>query len=140
MFDYVPEMFRGEFADTEEEANRWVKAVVANKLPDARRPPELLTRDVVARAIRSEIRAGRGSPHGGVFLDIATRRSPDEIKKKLPSMYHQFKELADVDITKDPMEVGPTCHYMMGGVRVNAETQESTISGLFSALLNLNVP
>ncbi len=133
MFDYVPEMFRGEFADTEEEANRWVKAVVANKLPDARRPPELLTRDVVARAIRSEIRAGRGSPHGGVFLDIATRRSPDEIKKKLPSMYHQFKELADVDITKDPMEVGPTCHYMMGGVRVNAETQESSVSGLFAA-------
>ena len=133
MFDYVPEMFRGEFADTEEEANRWVKAVIANKLPDARRPPELLTRDVVARAIRSEIRAGRGSPHGGVFLDIATRRTPDEIKKKLPSMYHQFKELADVDITKDPMEVGPTCHYMMGGVRVNAETQESTVSGLFAA-------
>ncbi len=133
MFNYVPEMFRGEFADTEEEANRWVKAVVSNKLPDARRPPELLTRDVVARAIRSEIRAGRGSPHGGVFLDIASRRSPDEIKKKLPSMYHQFKELADVDITKDPMEVGPTCHYMMGGVRVNAETQESTVPGLFAA-------
>ncbi len=133
MFDYVPEMFRGEFADTEEEANRWMKSVMANKLPEARRPPELLTRDVVARAIRSEIRAGRGSPHGGVFLDIASRRSADDIKKKLPSMYHQFKELADVDITKDPMEVGPTCHYMMGGVRVNPETQESTVSGLFAA-------
>jgi len=93
----------------------------------------LLTRDVVARAIRREIRDGRGSPHGGVFLDIASRRDADTIKKKLPSMYHQFKELADVDITKDPMEVGPTCHYMMGGVRVNAETQESTVPGLFAA-------
>ena len=90
MFDYVPEMFRGEFADTEEEANRWMKSVMANKLPEARRPPELLTRDVVARAIRSEIRAGRGSPHGGVFLDIASRRSADDIKKKLPSMYHHI--------------------------------------------------
>ncbi|MGB6044291.1 MAG: FAD-binding protein, partial [Pirellulales bacterium] len=93
----------------------------------------LLTRDVVARAIRREVRAGRGSPHGGVFLDIASRRSAEEIKKKLPSMYHQFKELADVDITTDPMEVGPTCHYMMGGVRVDAETQESTLPGLFAA-------
>ena len=88
---------------------------------------------MVARAIRREIREGRGSPHGGVFLDIASRRPADEIKKKLPSMYHQFKELADVDITTDPMEVGPTCHYMMGGVRVDAETQESTVPGLFAA-------
>jgi succinate dehydrogenase / fumarate reductase flavoprotein subunit len=88
---------------------------------------------VVARAIRREIRAGRGSPHGGVFLDIASRRTAEEIKKKLPSMYHQFKELADVDITTDPMEVGPTCHYMMGGVRVDPETQESTVPGLFAA-------
>jgi succinate dehydrogenase / fumarate reductase flavoprotein subunit len=92
-----------------------------------------LTRDVVARAIRNEIRAGRGTPHGGVYLDIASRRSADVIKKKLPTMYHQFKELADVDITAEPMEVGPTCHYMMGGVRVDAETQESTVPGLFAA-------
>jgi succinate dehydrogenase / fumarate reductase flavoprotein subunit len=133
MFDNVPEMFRGEFADTEEEADRWVQSVIAGERPDARRPPELLTRDVVARAIRREIRAGRGSPHGGIFLDIASRRTAEEIKKKLPSMYHQFKELADVDITAEPMEVGPTCHYMMGGVRVDAETQESTVPGLFAA-------
>ena len=133
MFDNIPEMFRGDFADTEQEATEWVSAVVAGRRPDARRPPELLTRDVVARAIRREVRAGRGSPHGGVFLDIASRRSPEEIKKKLPSMYHQFKELADVDITTDPMEVGPTCHYTMGGVRVDSETQESSVPGLFAA-------
>jgi succinate dehydrogenase / fumarate reductase flavoprotein subunit len=133
MFDNVPEMFQGDFAETEDEANRWVKAVVAGETPDARRPPELLTRDVVARAIRKEVREGRGSPHGGVFLDIASRRSAEAIKKKLPSMYHQFKELADVDITTDPMEVGPTCHYTMGGVRVDAETQQSNVSGLFAA-------
>jgi succinate dehydrogenase / fumarate reductase flavoprotein subunit len=107
--------------------------VIAGERPTARRPPELLTRDVVARAIRREIREGRGSPHGGVFLDIASRRKAEDIKKKLPSMYHQFKELADVDITTDPMEVGPTCHYMMGGVRVNPDTQESTVPGLFAA-------
>jgi succinate dehydrogenase / fumarate reductase, flavoprotein subunit len=133
MFDYIPDMYKGEFAETEEESDRWVQAVIAGKRPEARRPPELLTRDVVARAIRREVREGRGTPHGGVFLDIASRRSPEEIKKKLPSMYHQFKELADVDITKDPMEVGPTCHYMMGGVRVDSDTQESTIPGLFAA-------
>jgi len=133
MFDGVPEMFKGDFADSEEEADRWVAAVVAGERPDARRPPELLTRDVVARAIRREVRAGRGSPHGGVFLDIASRRSPEEIIRKLPGMHHQFKELADVDITKEPMEVGPTCHYMMGGVRVHPETQESTLGGLFAA-------
>ncbi|MCI0596248.1 MAG: FAD-binding protein, partial [candidate division Zixibacteria bacterium] len=133
MFHYIPEMFQGEFADTEAEANEWVKAVVSGKIPAARRPPELLTRDVVARAIRSEVRAGRGTPHGGVFLDIASRRPPEQIIKKLPGMYHQFKELADVDITKDPMEVGPTCHYTMGGVRVHPETQESTLPGLFAA-------
>ncbi len=133
MFDNVPEMFQGEFAETEDEASRWVSAVVAGETPDARRPPELLTRDVVARAIRKEVRAGRGSPHGGVFLDIASHRSAEQIKKKLPSMYHQFKELADVDITTDPMEVGPTCHYMMGGVRVDPESQQSTLSGLFAA-------
>ncbi len=133
MFDNIPEMFRGEFAETEEEATRWVQAVVAGQRPEARRPPELLTRDVVARAIRKEVRAGRGSPHGGVFLDIASRRSAEQIKKKLPSMYHQFKELADVDITAEPMEVGPTCHYMMGGVRVDPETQQATLPGLFAA-------
>jgi succinate dehydrogenase / fumarate reductase, flavoprotein subunit len=133
MFDYVPDMFKGEFAESEEETQRWMASTIARQRPDARRPPELLTRDVVARAIRREIREGRGSPHGGVFLDIASRRSADEIKKKLPSMYHQFKELADVDITSAPMEVGPTCHYMMGGVRVDPETQESTVPGLFAA-------
>lgn len=133
MFNYVPENYKAEFADSEAEAVKWVEAVVAGNRPDARRPPELLTRDVVARAIRREVREGRGSPHGGVFLDIASQRSPEQIKKKLPSMYHQFTKLADVDITKDPMEVGPTCHYMMGGVRVNAESQESTVPGLFAA-------
>ncbi len=133
MFNYVPDRYKGEFAESEEEATRWVQAVVANQRPEARRPPELLTRDIVARAIRAEVRAGRGTPHGGVYLDIASRRTPDEIKRKLPGMYHQFKELADVDITTEPMEVGPTCHYMMGGVRVHPETQESTLSGLFAA-------
>jgi succinate dehydrogenase / fumarate reductase flavoprotein subunit len=133
MFDYVPAMYRGEFADTEEEALRWVQSVIAGRPADARRPPELLTRDVVARAIRREVREGRGTPHGGVWLDIASQRTADQIKRKLPGMYHQFKELADVDITSQPMEVGPTCHYMMGGVRVNDETQESTLRGLFAA-------
>jgi succinate dehydrogenase / fumarate reductase flavoprotein subunit len=133
LFDYIPDMFKGEYAESEEETQRWLKATMARERPDARRPPELLTRDVVARAIRREIRDGRGSPHGGVFLDIASRRSAEDIKKKLPSMYHQFKELADVDITTAPMEVGPTCHYMMGGVRVNDETQESTVPGLYAA-------
>jgi len=133
MFDNVPDMYKAEFADTEEEANTWVTDVVNGIIPKVRRPPELLTRDVVARAIRREVKAGRGSPHGGVFLDISSRRPPHEIIKKLPGMYHQFKALADVDITKDPMEVGPTCHYMMGGVRVNPETQESTLPGLFAA-------
>lgn len=133
MFNYVPDMYKAEFADTEDEANAWVKDVVNGVIPTARRPPELLTRDVVARAIRSEVLAGRGAPHGGVWLDIASRRPEQEIKKKLPGMYHQFRQLADVDITKEPMEVGPTCHYMMGGVRVHPETQESTLPGLFAA-------
>jgi len=128
MFRYVPEMYRGEFAETEEEARRWV---LGDR--DARRPPELLTRDVVARAIRREVLEGRGSPHGGVFLDIASQRDPDYIRRKLPSMYHQFKKLANLDITREPMEVGPTCHYMMGGVRVDPETQASTVPGLFAA-------
>jgi succinate dehydrogenase / fumarate reductase flavoprotein subunit len=127
MFRYVPEMFRAETADTEEEADRWYSDRTA------RRTPDLLPRDEVARAINSEIKEGRGSPHGGVYLDIATRRDPEYIKRRLPGMYHQFMELADVDITKEPMEVGPTCHYMMGGVRVDAETQASTVLGLYAA-------
>src|SRR5262249_59791274 len=133
MFRYIPEMFRKDFADSEEEADRWVADVIAGRQSEARRPPELLTRDVVARAIAQEVRSGRGSPHGGAFLDIASRRKPEEIRKKLPSMYQQFHELADVDITRDPMEVGPTTHYIMGGVRVDAETQAATVPGLFAA-------
>jgi succinate dehydrogenase / fumarate reductase flavoprotein subunit len=133
MFRYIPDMFKKDFAATEEEANRWVADVIAGKKAEARRPPELLTRDVVARAIAAEVREGRGSPHGGAFLDIASRRKPEEIRKKLPSMYLQFHELADVDITKDPMEVGPTTHYMMGGIRVDPEWQAATVPGLFAA-------
>ncbi len=133
MFRYIPEMFHKDFADSEDEANRWVTDVVAGRPSQARRPPELLTRDVVARAIAQEVREGRGSPHGGAFLDIASRRTPDEIKRKLPGMYQQFHELADVDITRAPMEVGPTTHYMMGGVRVDPETQAATVPGLFAA-------
>jgi len=133
MFENIPDLFKGEYAETEEEAKQWVVDVATGRRPEARRPPELLTRDVVARAIRREVREGRGSPHGGVFLDISSQRRPDEIKKKLPSMYHQFRELADVDITKSPMEVGPTCHYTMGGVRVDPETQQATVPGLFAA-------
>ncbi len=128
MFDYIPEMFRSETADTEEEADRWY-----TDKKNARRTPDLLPRDEVARAINSEVKAGRGSPHGGVFLDIASRHDAEYIQRRLPSMYHQFKELADVDITKEPMEVGPTCHYMMGGVRVDADTAASTVPGLFAA-------
>jgi succinate dehydrogenase / fumarate reductase flavoprotein subunit len=129
MFDYMPEMYRGDFAETEEEADAWV----TGDRKKNRRPPELLTRDVVSKAIVAEIKAGRGSPHGGVFLDIASKRDPEYIKKKLPSMYHQFKELAGVDITKEPMEVGPTVHYVMGGVKVDPETQAATVPGLFAA-------
>src|SRR5436190_4972984 len=111
MFDYIPEFFRAETADTEEEADAWYNDKTK------RRTPDLLPRDEVARAINAEVKAGRGSPHGGVFLDIATRRDAETIKRRLPSMYQQFKELADVDITRGPMEVGPTAHYMMGGLR-----------------------
>ena len=132
MFDYVPDMYAEEFADTEKEALEWVDEVISGKLATKRRPPELLTRDVVAKAINSERDAGRASKHGGAYLDISWR-SPEDIKKKLPGMYHQFKELAAVDITTTKMEVGPTAHYVMGGVKVNPETQESTISGLFAA-------
>ena len=131
MFDYVPEMFAGDHAETIEESDQWVEEVVSGKLATVRRPPELLTRDVVAKAINSEVKAGRGSPHGGAFLDIS-HRGEEAILKKLPSMHHQFKELAGVDISKEPMEVGPTAHYVMGGVLVNAETQESTVPGLFA--------
>ncbi len=129
MFRYMPDMFKGDFAETEAESDAWV----AGERKKNRRPPELLTRDVVAKAITKEIAEGRGSPHGGVFLDIASKQNPEYIKKKLPSMYHQFKELAQVDITKDPMEIGPTTHYVMGGVKVEAETQESTVPGLYAA-------
>ena len=127
MFNYIPQRFASETADTEEEANRWLGGD-----KNARRPPELLTRDVVARAINAEVKAGRGSEHGGAYLDIASRVPAEAIKKKLPSMYHQFKELAEVDITKQPMEVGPTLHYFMGGIRVNADTQETKVPGLFA--------
>jgi len=131
MFDYVPEMFAGDHAETIEESDQWVEEVVSGKLATVRRPPELLTRDVVAKAINSEVKAGRGSPHGGAFLDIS-HRGEEAILKKLPSMHHQFKELAGVDISKEAMEVGPTAHYVMGGVLVNAESQETTVPGLFA--------
>ena len=133
LFDDIPENYRAQTADTEEEGWRYTQGDKT-----ARRPPELLTRDHVARCIMREVRAGRGSPHGGVFLDIAWigKRLPnaaDHIKKKLPSMYHQFKQLAGIDITKEPMEVGPTTHYLMGGIKVDGDTQMSTVPGLFAA-------
>ena len=128
MFDYIPDYFRKETAETEEEADRWYTDKKNN-----RRPPELLPRDEVARAINSEVKAGRGSPHGGVLLDIASRRDPEYIRKRLPSMYHQFRELAEVDITTEAMEVGPTCHYVMGGVEVAPETAAAVVPGLYAA-------
>jgi succinate dehydrogenase / fumarate reductase, flavoprotein subunit len=128
MFDYVPDVFRAQYAETEEEADRWYTDPDNN-----RRPPELLPRDEVARSINSEIKADRGSPHGGVFLDVSTRMPAAEIMARLPSMHHQFKELADVDITKEPMEVGPTCHYVMGGVEVEPDTAATAVPGLFAA-------
>jgi succinate dehydrogenase / fumarate reductase flavoprotein subunit len=128
MFDYVPDVFRAQYAETEEEADRWYDDQANN-----RRPPELLPRDEVARSINSEVKAGRGSPHGGVYLDIASRLPQAEILKRLPSMYHQFKELADVDITAEPMEVGPTCHYVMGGIEVDADTAATSVPGLFAS-------
>jgi succinate dehydrogenase / fumarate reductase, flavoprotein subunit len=128
MFDYVPDVFRTQYAETEAEADAWYDDPDHN-----RRPPELLPRDEVARSINSEAKAGRGSPHGGVFLDIASRRSADYILRRLPSMYHQFKELADVDITKEPMEIGPTAHYVMGGVEVDPDTGAASVPGLFAA-------
>src|SRR5213075_1106984 len=133
MFDDIPENYRSQTADNEEEGWRYTQGD-----KNARRPPELLTRDHVARCIRREIKEGRGTPHGGVYLDISWIKekisdAPAHIKRKLPSMYHQFKELAGVDITKQPMEVGPTTHYIMGGVRVDADTQMTTVPGLFAA-------
>ncbi|HLH84644.1 MAG TPA: fumarate reductase/succinate dehydrogenase flavoprotein subunit [Trebonia sp.] len=128
MFDYVPDVFRAQYAETEEEADRWYTDPDHN-----RRPPELLPRDEVARAINAEIKAGRGTPHGGVYLDIASRRPAEYILKRLPSMHHQFMQLADVDITKEPMEIGPTCHYVMGGVEVDPDTAAASVPGLFAA-------
>jgi succinate dehydrogenase / fumarate reductase flavoprotein subunit len=133
MFDDIPENYRAQTADSPEEGWRYVQGDKS-----ARRPPELLTRDHVARCIVREVKEGRGSPHGGVFLDIAwikerVPNAPEHIRRKLPSMYHQFMQLADIDITKVPMEIGPTTHYMMGGVRVDGDTQMSTIPGLFAA-------
>ncbi|MFL5726735.1 MAG: fumarate reductase/succinate dehydrogenase flavoprotein subunit [Chloroflexota bacterium] len=132
MWDYLPEDRRDEYAATDEEASTWVEALSAGRTTDARRPPELSTRDNVARAIYTEVREGRGSPHGGVFLDISYLAA-DHVRRKLPSMYEQFKELADVDITTGPMEVGPTTHYIMGGIRVDADTGATTRDGLFAA-------
>jgi succinate dehydrogenase / fumarate reductase flavoprotein subunit len=132
MFDSIPENYRNQTADNEEEGWRYCQGD-----KNSRRPPELLTRDHVARCIVREIKEGRGSPHGGVFLDISWIKSkiqnaPEHIKRKLPSMYHQFKQLGDLDITREPMEVGPTTHYIMGGVKVDSDTQASTVPGLFA--------
>ncbi|MEU4083838.1 fumarate reductase/succinate dehydrogenase flavoprotein subunit [Streptomyces aureus] len=129
MFDYIPDVFKEKYAQSEEEGDRWYEDPDHN-----RRPPELLPRDEVARAINSEVKAGRGSPHGGVFLDVSTRMPAEVIRRRLPSMYHQFKELADVDITAEAMEVGPTCHYVMGGVAVDSDTAAARgVPGLFAA-------
>jgi succinate dehydrogenase / fumarate reductase flavoprotein subunit len=128
MFSYIPPVFKGQYAETEEEADGWYKDSDNN-----RRTPDLLPRDEVARAINSEVKAGRQTPHGGVYLDIASRMPADEIVRRLPSMYHQFKELADVDITKEQMEVGPTCHYVMGGIEVDPDSGAASVPGLFAA-------
>jgi succinate dehydrogenase / fumarate reductase flavoprotein subunit len=128
MFDYIPPVFKGQYAETEQEADQWLK-----DNESARRTPDLLPRDEVARAINSEVKAGRGSPHGGVYLDIASRLTSNDVKRRLPSMYHQFMELAEVDITRDAMEVGPTCHYVMGGIEVDPDTGAATVPGLFAA-------
>jgi succinate dehydrogenase / fumarate reductase flavoprotein subunit len=129
MFDYVPDVFKDKYALTEEEGDRWYEDPDHN-----RRPPELLPRDEVARAINSEVKAGRGTPHGGVYLDVSTRMPAERIRRRLPSMYHQFKELADVDITAEAMEVGPTCHYVMGGIAVDSDTAATRgVPGLYAA-------
>jgi len=132
MWKYLPDARRHEYAETDDEARQWVEATVAGQQSKARRPPELSTRDNVARAIYTEVKEGRGTPHGGAFLDISYLPA-DRVKRKLPSMYHQFLELADVDITKQAMEVGPTTHYMMGGLRVDPDTAAATVPGLFAA-------
>ncbi|MGW2690386.1 fumarate reductase/succinate dehydrogenase flavoprotein subunit [Streptomyces sp. NPDC001296] len=129
MFDYIPDVFKEKYAQTEDEADRWYEDPDNN-----RRPPDLLPRDEVARAINAEVKAGRGSPHGGVFLDVSTRMPAEVIRRRLPSMYHQFKELADVDITAEAMEVGPTCHYVMGGIAVDSDTAAARgVPGLYAA-------
>lgn len=128
MFDYIPAVFKGQYAETEDEADQWLR-----DNDSARRTPDLLPRDEVARAINEEVKAGRGTEHGGVYLDIASRLPKAEILRRLPSMHHQFKELADVDITAEPMEVGPTCHYVMGGIEVDPDTGAATVPGLFAA-------
>jgi len=128
MFDYIPEVFKDKYATSEDEGDRWYEDPDNN-----RRPPELLPRDEVARAINTEVKSGRGTPHGGVFLDVSKRLPAEVIQRKLPSMYHQFKELANVDITAEPMEVGPTCHYVMGGVEVDPDTQAAVRTGLYAA-------
>ncbi len=128
MFDYIPPVFKGQYAETIEEADAWLDDNDNN-----RRTPDLLPRDEVARAINAEVKAGRGTEHGGVYLDIASRRSGEDILRLLPSMHHQFKELAGVDITREPMEVGPTCHYVMGGIEVDPDTAAATVPGLFAA-------
>ncbi|GAA3824031.1 fumarate reductase/succinate dehydrogenase flavoprotein subunit [Streptomyces chiangmaiensis] len=129
MFDYIPDIFKEKYAESEEEGDRWYEDPDNN-----RRPPELLPRDEVARAINAEVKAGRGSPHGGVFLDVSTRMPAEVIRRRLPSMYHQFKELADVDITAEAMEVGPTCHYVMGGIAVDSDTAAARgVPGLYAA-------
>ncbi|MEV0093634.1 fumarate reductase/succinate dehydrogenase flavoprotein subunit [Streptomyces sp. NPDC050738] len=129
MFEYIPDVFKEKYAESEAEGDRWYDDPDNN-----RRPPELLPRDEVARAINSEVKAGRGSPHGGVFLDVSTRMPAERIRRRLPSMYHQFKELADVDITAEAMEVGPTCHYVMGGIAVDSDTAAAlAVPGLYAA-------
>ncbi|PQD98781.1 fumarate reductase/succinate dehydrogenase flavoprotein subunit [Mycobacterium sp. EPG1] len=128
MFDYIPDVFKGQYAESEEEADQWLK-----DNDSARRTPDLLPRDEVARAINEEVKNGRGTPHGGVYLDIASRMPAEEIKRRLPSMYHQFIELAEVDITKDEMEVGPTCHYVMGGIEVDPDSGGAATPGLYAA-------
>jgi succinate dehydrogenase / fumarate reductase flavoprotein subunit len=132
MWKYLPDARRHEYAENDAEARQWTEDTVAGRQSKARRPPELSTRDNVARAIYTEVKEGRGTPHGGAFLDISYLPA-ERVKRKLPSMYHQFLELADVDITKQPMEVGPTTHYMMGGVRVDPDTAAATVPGLFAA-------
>jgi succinate dehydrogenase / fumarate reductase flavoprotein subunit len=132
MFNQIPDRYKSQIAETEKEADQWLEEIRSGKQVAARKPAELLPRDIVARGIYNEVKEGRGSPHGGVFLDIS-HMPAEYVKKKLPSMYHQFKDLADVDITAGPMEVGPTTHYIMGGIRVHPETQESNVPGLFAA-------